>query len=174
VALTARTTIQIGVVSDTHFEHLEVGVEFFTHLFSTVFSEIDLLLHAGDIVHPDLLDCLTQKPVLAVRGNCDTLALPTQRIVDVGGFRIGMMHGWGGEVDLEERICRCFAGEAIDGLIYGHSHLPLLRCENGLLVMNPGSPTERRRAPFHSVGLLTAGKKLTGEIINLDVKMTLT
>jgi putative phosphoesterase len=160
--------MKIGVISDTHFEKIDQGVEFFTRLFSTVFSEIDLLLHAGDIVHPDLLDCLTETPVLAVRGNCDTVALPSQRIVDAGGFRIGLMHGWGGQADLEERICRSFDGEPIDGLVYGHSHLPLVRRKNGLLIMNPGSPTDRRQAPFHSVGLLTVGKKLTGKIINLD------
>jgi hypothetical protein len=160
--------MKIGVVSDTHFEHLGQGVEFFESLFSSVFFEIDLLLHAGDIVHPDLLDCLTAKPVIAVRGNCDTALLPTQRIVDVAGFKLGLMHGWGGQVDLEERICQSFDGAAIDGLIYGHSHLPSIQRKNGLLIMNPGSPTDKRQAPFYSVGLITAGKRLTGKIINLD------
>jgi putative phosphoesterase len=160
--------MKIGVVSDTHFEHIDQGLEFFTRLFSSVFSDIDLLLHAGDVVHPDLLDCLNEKPILAVRGNCDPAELPARRIVDAAGFRIGLIHGWGGHHDLEERIFRAFDGESIDGLVYGHSHFPLVRRENGLLIMNPGSPTDKRQAPFHSVGLLTAGKKLTGKIINLD------
>ena len=160
--------MKIGVVSDTHFENIDQGLEFFSQLFSSVFSDIDLLLHAGDVVHPDLLDCLSEKPILAVRGNCDPAELPARRIVDAAGFRIGLIHGWGGHHDLEERIFRAFDGESIDGLIYGHSHFPLVRRENGLLIMNPGSPTDKRQAPFHSVGLLTVGKKLTGKIINLD------
>jgi putative phosphoesterase len=160
--------MKIGVVSDTHFECLDQGVNFFDKLFDTVFADIDLLLHAGDIIHPDLLACLTDKPVLAVRGNCDTAELPTQRIVQAGNFRIGLMHGWGGHSDLEKRVYHAFDDEEIDGLVYGHSHFPLVRRENGMLFMNPGSPTDKRQAPFHSVGMLTAGKKLTGKIVNLD------
>ena len=160
--------MKIGVVSDTHFEYLDQGESFFTALFSSVFVEIDLLLHAGDIVHPELLECLTDKPVLAVRGNCDTSDLPTQRIVQAGNFRIGMMHGWGAQNGLEERIRQSFVDEEIDGLVYGHSHFPQVRRDNGLLIMNPGSPTDKRQASFHSVGMLTVGKRLTGKIINLD------
>ena len=103
-----------------------------------------------------------------MRGNCDTVDLPAQRIVQAGNFRIGLMHGWGGQNDLEQRIFREFAGEEIDGLVYGHSHCPQVRRDNGLLIMNPGSPTDKRQAPFHSVGLLTVGRRLTGKIINLD------
>ena len=160
--------MKVGVISDTHFENLDQGIDFFARLFDTVFAEIDLLLHAGDLVHPDLIDCLTEKPVLAVRGNCDPAGLPSQRIVTAGDFRIGLVHGWGGCNDLEERVLRSFEGEVIDGLIYGHSHFPLIRRENGLLIMNPGSPTDKRQAPFHSVGMLTVEKRLTGKIVNLD------
>ena len=160
--------MKIGVVSDTHFEYLDQGVAFFNHLFTKVFADIDLLLHAGDIIHPELLDCLTDKPVLAVQGNCDTVNLPNRRIIEAGNFRIGMMHGWGGQKDLEARILNSFDDDEIDGLVYGHSHFPLVRRENGLLILNPGSPTDKRQAPFHSVGMLTVGKRLTGKIINLD------
>lgn len=160
--------MKIGVVSDTHFEYLEQGVDFFTQLFSSVFSDIDLLLHAGDTVHADLLDCLTEKPIVAVRGNCDAAGLPTQRVVSAGDFRIGLIHGWGGLKDLESRVIDSFADEDIDGLVYGHSHFPLVKRAGGLLIMNPGSPTDKRQAPFHSVGMITVGRRLTGKIINLD------
>lgn len=161
---------KIGIISDTHFENLSAGVAFFDQLFSSVFADIDLLLHAGDVVHPDLIDCVTAKPVLAVRGNCDADDHPDRRIVEVGNFRIGLRHGWGGLADLEQRVVGSFAGEMVDAVIYGHSHLPLVRRENGLLIMNPGSPTDRRQAPFHSVGILTVGQRLSGQIINLDAK----
>jgi putative phosphoesterase len=160
--------VKIGVVSDTHFENIEEGVSFFARLFSTVFAEVDLLLHAGDIVHPDLLDCLTDIPILAVRGNCDSAELPNQRVVSSAGFKIGLMHGWGGQTDLEARICQSFAVGSVDAIVYGHSHTPVIHRNNGVLIMNPGSPCDKRQAPFHSVGMLTVGRKLTGKIINLD------
>lgn len=160
--------MKIGVVSDTHFEYLDQGVHFFTELFTSVFADIDLMLHAGDIVHPDLLECLIDKPIMAVRGNCDEAGLPMQRVVQAGNFRIGLIHGWGGRNDLEARVCGSFADEDIDGVVYGHSHVPLVKRSGGLLIMNPGSPTDKRQAPFHSVGLITVGRRLTGKIINLD------
>jgi len=162
--------VRIGVVSDTHFEGVAAGLDFFTGLFDDVFAGIDLLLHAGDIVHADVLTAITGCPVLAVRGNCDAAAddLPNQRIVSCSGFRIGMIHGWGTTADIEHRVCSAFSGEHLDALIYGHSHFPVCRREGHLLLLNPGSPTDRRQSPFHSVGLLHLGQRLSGQIINLD------
>lgn len=165
--------IRIGVISDSHFTSLDDGLEFFDQLFDDVFADVELILHAGDIVHPDLLASITTCPVLAVRGNCDVAApdLPQQRIVTRGGFRIGMTHGWGPLSELERRVRSAFAGEPLDVLIYGHSHFPVCRREGSLLLVNPGSPTDRRQAPFHSVALLTLGRKASGQIVNLDARM---
>jgi len=165
--------MHIGVVSDTHFASLDDGLEFFEWALSDVFADVELILHAGDIVHPDLLTSVTACPVLAVRGNCDAAApdLPSQRIVSLGGYRIGMVHGWGGLSDLEPRVRSAFAGDALDVLIFGHSHFPVCRRDGALLLVNPGSPTDKRQAPFHSVGLLTLGRKVSGRIVNLDARM---
>jgi len=164
--------IRIGVVSDSHFTSLDDGLEFFDDLLSDVFADVELILHAGDIVHPDLLASVTDCPILAVRGNCDVVSpdLPQQRIVTRGGFRIGMVHGWGARTELEMRVRAAFAGEALDVLIYGHTHFPVCRREGSLLLVNPGSPTDRRQAPFHSVALLTLGRKVSGQIVNLDAR----
>lgn len=164
--------LRIGVISDSHFTSLADGLEFFEQLRADVFADVELILHAGDIVHPDLLASFTSCPILAVRGNCDVAApdLPQQRIVTRGGFRIGMVHGWGARVDLEMRVRAAFAGEELDVLIYGHSHFPVCRREGSLLLINPGSPTDRRQAPFHSVALLGLGRRASGRIINLDAR----
>jgi len=164
--------IRIGVISDSHFTSLAEGLEFFEQLLDDVFANVELILHAGDIVHPDLLASVTSCPILAVRGNCDVAApdLPMQRIVARGGFRIGMTHGWGPLTDLERRVRSAFTGEELDVLIYGHSHFPVCRREGSLLIVNPGSPTDCRQAPFHSVALLTLGRRVSGRIINLDAR----
>lgn len=164
--------IRIGVISDTHFSSLDEGLEFFDDLLVGVFADVELILHAGDVVHPELLASITDRPIVAVRGNCDAAApdLPQQRIVSRGGYRIGMIHGWGGLSDLEPRVRAAFAGEALDVLVYGHSHFPVCRREGSLLLINPGSPTDRRQAPFHSVALLTLGRRVSGKIVNLDAR----
>ncbi len=162
--------IRIGVVGDTHFERLDDGLDFFSGLFAGVFADVDLVLHTGDIVHPDLLTAVTARPILAVRGNCDAAAdtLPSQRIVERAGYRLGLIHGWGGTADLEHRVLNAFGHEPLSAVIYGHSHFPVCRRERNLLLVNPGSPTDRRQAPFHSVALLSLGRRLSGQIVNLD------
>lgn len=162
--------MKIGVVSDTHIEDLGGGLVFFDALCRGPFAEVDHILHAGDIVHPDLVHCFTSKPMTAVRGNCDEPAagLPVQRVVELGGCRIGMVHGQGGPDGIVAYVLDCFSGEEVDVIVFGHSHEPLCRQQGGTLLFNPGSATDRRYAPFHSVGILELGDVPTGQIVNLD------
>ncbi len=134
------------------------------------FGGVDLVLHAGDIVDPLLLDCFTMSPVLAVRGNMDrpSAILPERRIIRIGPFRIGLVHGWGGPQGLESRLLREFLPETVDCLIFGHSHRPLCRSRAGVLLFNPGSPTHRRSAPFHSIGVIEVKDRIEGRILPLD------
>ena len=163
--------MKIGVISDTHIAELAAGLEFFRRLCSGPFAGVDVILHAGDIVHPDLLHCVTDKPIVGVRGNCDAAdpALPEKRICEHSGYRIGLVHGWGGPAGLVANVIDAFAGEQLDAVVFGHSHYPLCRQEGDLLLFNPGSATDRRDAPFHSVGILTLTERLAGQIINLEV-----
>ncbi|PLX80476.1 MAG: hypothetical protein C0616_08240 [Desulfuromonas sp.] len=160
----------IGVVSDTHFQSVESGLAWLQAMQENDFSEVELILHAGDLVATGLLDFFVEKPMLAVRGNCDAYHpdLPQKRILTLAGFRIGMMHGYGAG----ERVLSCalqeFAEENLDVLVYGHSHQSLCEIVDGVLCLNPGSPTDRRFAPYHSVGLLELGERATGRIVNLD------
>jgi uncharacterized protein len=94
-------------------------------------------------------------PVLAVHGNVDSAPLrerlPAERVVEVDGARIDMVHDAGSARGRLERLRARFP-EA-DAVVFGHSHLPLHEERDGFQIFNPGSPTERRRAPAHTMGL---------------------
>lgn len=162
---------KIGVISDTHFHSMVEGIEFVAQLCQHQFADVDAILHAGDMVHPDIELLFEHVPFYAVRGNMDFVLadVPEQRVVEIGGYRIGLIHGWGSAHDLEQRLLNHVMSVDLDCLVYGHSHMPVCHSVGSLLVMNPGSATDRRSAPWHSVGMLYVDKTIHGEIINIDV-----
>ena len=115
----------------------------------------DAILHCGDFSARSVLDELRSlgPPVHGVHGNVDEPALrellPKELVVELDGVRIGMVHVPGPAAGREERLVRRFAGCA--AVLFGHTHLPQVERSNGVWLLNPGSPTERRRAPFHSM-----------------------
>jgi putative phosphoesterase len=125
-----------------------------------VLAESDLILHAGDVVEASVLDELrVLAPVHAVHGNMDEpalkAALPETRVAEVEGVRIGMVHEPGPAAGRAERLAARFPG--CDAVVYGHTHLPEVTRQGSLLVLNPGSPTERRRAPTRTMIVLHVG-----------------
>ena len=120
----------------------------------------DAILHAGDFVATEVLELLESlgPPVHAVHGNVDEPALrvrlPAVRLVEADGARILMTHD-GGAADGRLRRLRARFPD-VDAVVFGHSHLPLHEEDGGFQIFNPGSPTERRRAPRHTMGLATA------------------
>jgi uncharacterized protein len=122
----------------------------------------DLILHAGDLVAPSVLGELEAfAPVEAVSGNMDEPALkealPDRRVVEVEEARIGMVHVAGPKAGREERLASWFPG--CDAVVYGHTHIPQLEEHRGVWILNPGSPTERRRAPHRSMIVLDVTKE---------------
>jgi putative phosphoesterase len=110
----------------------------------------DLVLHAGDFVAASVLAKLQAlAPVEAVHGNMDDAelraALPARRVVEVADVRIGMAHIPGPVAGREARLAGWFPG--CDAVIYGHTHMPQMERHEGVWILNPGSPTERRRSP---------------------------
>lgn len=162
--------IRIGVLSDTHLADSPESIGFLRSLYDEVLAPVDMILHAGDLVAPELLNVFDDCPVYAVQGNMDptTPGIPLKRIVTVGDFKIGLMHGWGPPNGLVDRLLNEFSGAAIDCLVYGHSHRPACEMHNGILLFNPGSATDRRGMDFHSVGILEIDGAIKGSIIALD------
>jgi predicted phosphodiesterase len=94
-------------------------------------------------------------------------ALPRERVVDVAGKRIGMVHVPGPRAGREARLAGRFPG--CDAVVYGHTHVPQVERFERLWILNPGSPTERRTAPVHSMLLLTIrATRLTPELVTLE------
>jgi len=161
----------IGVISDTHIplraRQLPAG------LFKAL-DGVDLLLHAGDLVEESVLEELSSlAPVEAVAGNMDPFPLASRlgrkKVLDLSGYRIGLIHGdlGGDRQKTPQRAYEAFINDHVDCVVFGHTHQPYCREEGGVLLFNPGSPTDRRREPRHSCGLLTLSDKLTAEIIYL-------
>ncbi|MBS1862900.1 MAG: metallophosphoesterase family protein [Actinobacteria bacterium] len=121
--------------------------------------EAEAVLHAGDFFAAPVLREIEARcpgPVHAVHGNVDEAELrrllPETLEVELAGARIAMVHDAGPAKGRVGRMRRRFP-EA-DAVVFGHSHLPLHEGEGGFQIFNPGSPTERRRAPRHSMGVL--------------------
>jgi putative phosphoesterase len=118
----------------------------------------DLILHAGDLLEASLLDELAfYAPVRAVRGNVDLpgVDLPETLEFDFGGARIAMIHDSGRKEGRRRRLNKRFPDAR--AIVFGHSHVPFLEDEDGLLLLNPGSPTDKRRQPRRTFALLRAG-----------------
>lgn len=114
-----------------------------------------LILHAGDLMDPALLDTLAgYAPVKAVRGNLDPqeAGLPEILKFDLHGVPVAMIHDSGPKRDRRVRMRRRFPKARV--VIFGHSHIPWLEDEDGLLLLNPGSPTDKRRQPDYTFALL--------------------
>lgn len=117
----------------------------------------DLIVHAGDFVAASVLEELRALGrVEAVYGNMDEPplreSLPKERIVEVEGVRIGIVHVPGPAAGREARLAARFPG--CGGVVYGHTHVPQVERFGEVWILNPGSPTERRRAPVHSMLVL--------------------
>ena len=134
----------------------------------------DLLLHAGDFMTADVLRELEAigPPLVGVHGNVDSAELrrllPAERVVGVEEARIALVHDAGPRIGRLERM-RARFGDRADAVVFGHSHLPLHeRGPDGFQIFNPGSPTERRRAPGHTMGLARVqGASVDFELIEL-------
>ena len=145
----------IAVISDTHMPR---GGRRLPDAFVERIRAADLLLHAGDFMTLQVLRELERvgPPLVGVHGNVDSAELrrllPAERVVAVGDARIAMLHDAGPAAGRLERL-RARYGEVADAVVFGHSHLPLHERADGFQIFNPGSPTERRRAPAHTMGL---------------------
>jgi len=160
----------IAVISDTH---LPRGARRLPEACVERISAADLLLHAGDFSTLDVMRELEAigPPLLGVHGNVDSAELrrllPAERVVEAEDARIAMVHDAGPSRGRLGRLRSRF-GECADVVVFGHSHMPLHeQAPDGFQILNPGSPTERRRAPAHTMGLIRVESGLARcEIVN--------
>ena len=133
----------------------------------------DLILHGGDFTALDVLRDLEAlgPPLAAVQGNVDAAEvrerLPEARMVEAGGARIAMVHDAGPARGRLARMRLRFPDA--DALVFGHSHIPLHETADGFQIFNPGSPTDRRRQPRHTMGIARVERgSLHFEVLYLD------
>ena len=147
--------MRVAVVSDTHsprrWKALPPAV-------ADQLAGADVILHAGDVCTADVLETLSLlAPVHAVLGNNDLPEVadwgaPETLELTLDGLRVAMIHDSGPATGRAGRMRRRFA--QADLVVFGHSHIPMDLTEAGLRIFNPGSPTDRRRQPHGTVGLL--------------------
>ncbi|MEA2221594.1 MAG: uncharacterized protein QOJ35_4220 [Solirubrobacteraceae bacterium] len=148
--------MRIAIISDTHMPRggRKIPADCLHHC-----READAILHAGDLLDVPVLEQLRAlgPPVHAIHGNVDSAAiralLPARLEVELEGVRVGMVHAPGPAARrlaaLRAMFPRCHA------VVFGHTHLPEHAEHDGFQIFNPGSPTERRRAPAHTMGIAT-------------------
>lgn len=167
--------MRIGVISDTHLPSIIRRVDELGPQTSEFLASVDLILHAGDVTAPSVLEwCEQFAPVKVARGNNDLFEHPQmadRHVFDVDGWRIGLVH----EVRPESRpmaelLAHGLDGEAVDILISGDTHVQRLEFREQVLFMNPGSPTlpHHKEVRLGTVGLLEVStQKVRAEIVVL-------
>ena len=133
--------------------------------------QADLILHAGDVCTASVLTELAEyAPVTAVVGNNDEPGVARWGAagtaeLDLDGLRVAMVHDSGAAAGRMVRMRRRFP--ASDLVVFGHSHIPLDESAPGLRIFNPGSPTDRRRQPHGTLGVLEidSGRLLEARIV---------
>jgi uncharacterized protein len=161
--------VRLAIISDTHMPR---GNRALPPACLEQLRAADAILHAGDLMELSVLTDLEAlgPPVHAVRGNVDSpqlqARLPLTRIVDAAGARIAIIHDAGPSTGRLERMRRRFPDA--QAVVFGHSHIPLHEERGGFAIFNPGSPTERRRSPHHTMGVATVHHaRITFELLAL-------
>lgn len=164
--------MRIAVIADTHFPQRGRSLP---EACAAHLIRADVILHAGDHCDIAALGALRQlgPRVISVHGNVDDRRvrsqLPHEVTFDADGTRIAMIHDAGPAPGRLARLRRIFPDARV--VVFGHSHIPLIeRAEDGFMILNPGSPTDRRRQPVHTMAelVLSPGHEVHARIIALD------
>ncbi|HET9114908.1 MAG TPA: metallophosphoesterase family protein [Gaiellaceae bacterium] len=160
----------VAVLADTHMPR---GARRLPGACVARLRAADLVLHAGDVVAASVLEELAAlgPPLHAVHGNMDDAelqrSLPETLVVEAAGLRIGMTHDPGPRAGRDARLVGRFPGCA--AVVYGHTHEPQVERVGETWILNPGSPTERRRSPVHTMLVLEVlGDEIRPGLVRLD------
>ncbi|BBY26502.1 metallophosphoesterase family protein [Mycolicibacterium sediminis] len=158
--------MRLLLIADTHVPKRARDIP------AAVWDEVDradVVVHAGDWVEPDLLDRLEARAqrLVACWGNNDgdelRRRLPERADVTLDGVRFAVVHETGQSAGRDARMARLYPD--VDVLVFGHSHIPWdATAETGLRLLNPGSPTDRRRQPFCTYMTATVSDGRLGDV----------
>ena len=160
--------MKILVLSDTH---IPIAAQDLPAEIYKAIEGVDMIFHAGDLIDASVFEKLRSlKETKAVCGNMDSkelcMSLNSKEIINIGKFKIGLIHGYGAPSEIMPTVRREF--DKIDVLVFGHSHAAMNIKKDGVLYFNPGSPTDKIFASKNSYGILeVTDKKIEGTIVGI-------
>lgn len=163
--------MKVAVIADTH---IPIAAKSIPSKVIEGIKDVDLILHAGDLVEIDVLKKLENiKPVIAVAGNMDSQDLKKilheKKVLHLEGFKIGLIHGFGPPDALLDLVKEEFSKiKNLACVIYAHSHIPSIKTVDGIIYFNPGSPTDKTFAPYNSYGMLEIQDKIVPRIVKIS------
>ena len=161
--------VKILVLSDTH---IPVAAQDLPEEIYRAIEGVDMIFHAGDLIDAGMLEKLKSlKETRAVCGNMDSkelcMILNTKEVINIGKFKIGLIHGYGAPSEIMPTVRREF--DKVDVLVFGHSHAAMNVKKDEVLYFNPGSPTDKIFASKNSYGILeVTDKNVEGIIVEIQ------
>lgn len=148
--------MKVVIVSDTH---IPVRAKKLPEALTVMCQDADFIVHAGDWQEMNVFHELSAYAETdGVAGNVDPWDIAEKfghkKIFTFGNVTVGVVHGDGGRKSTEQQAIDTFKDEKVDIIVFGHSHIPLMRESEGVMLFNPGSPTDKRRQPHYSFGVL--------------------
>lgn len=152
---------KIVILSDTH---IPARAKQLPKILLGACENADLVIHAGDWQTLDVFfELSAYAETIGVAGNVDPWEIidrfGKKKVLTVENLKIGIIHGDGTSKTTEQRALEAFSGEGVDLIIFGHSHIPLMKEIDGVTLFNPGSPTDKRRQQKYSFGILEIGEE---------------
>lgn len=162
---------RVGIISDTHIKHSKD----IPSAIPESFKSLDLIIHLGDFVSPELLDYLKSlSNFYGVAGNHDPKSikavLPQSDVVEINGKRLGLLHGYWSPFFGQQRSLGKFKNDNVDAILYGHTHVIRNEKIKDILFFNPGSAAAMWPSPWKTYGILNIGDTVTGEIVSIANK----
>lgn len=160
--------MKVGIISDTH---INKDISKLSHITRNFPGGADYIIHAGDYTSIQAAEILMEhNHFVGVFGNADEegvkALLKEKEIIELEGCRIGVFHGHGQGKTTIDRAYEAFQRDHVDIIIFGHSHQPVIVTKNGVLMLNPGSPTSKRKERWFSYILLELEGKLIRATLN--------
>ncbi|AQQ51869.1 metallophosphoesterase family protein [Planococcus lenghuensis] len=151
--------MKVVILSDTH---IPMRAKKLPHALTVMLQDADFIVHAGDWQQLDVYhELAAYAETDGVAGNVDPWEIADKfgrkKVLTFAQVRVGVIHGDGTQKTTEQRALDAFADDEVDIIVFGHSHIPLMRKEKDVLLFNPGSPTDKRRQPHYSFGVLEIG-----------------